>query len=114
MPAASLEDTSYSQEGIMAQIWIAFGQGTGAVRVSQKAALALHTRYFAHIAVSGALDVWGAQAMQVLERIRTIGRVAALRATERGDSTISAADVEGAMLLVESESDTSYCPPKGG
>jgi hypothetical protein len=112
MPPASLEDTLYSQEGIMAQIWIAFGQGTGAVRVSQKAALALHARYFAHIAVSCIDKAWGTEALQVLERIRTIGRVAALRAVERGDSTISAADVEGAMLLVERESDTEWCPPR--
>jgi len=114
MPPASQEDASYSQEGIMGQIWTAFGQGTGAVRTSQKAVMALHGRYFAHIATSGIIEVWGDNAMQVLERIRTIGRVAALKALGRGDSTVSEADVTQAMVSVELESDTSWCPPKAG
>jgi hypothetical protein len=37
---------AYTQEGIMAQILVAFGQGTGAIRVSQDAALELRRWYF--------------------------------------------------------------------
>jgi len=114
MPPASKEDTSYTQQGIMAQIWVAFGQGAGMTRASQKAVMALHGRYFDHIASSGIRDVWGEHAVQVLERLRAIGRVAAYKAMERGDTTISEADVNAAMESVERESDTEFCPPKTG
>jgi len=96
----------------MGQIWVAFGQGTGATRVSQKAVMVLYARYFDHIGTCGVVPVWGAHALQVLERIRTIGRVAALNALGRGDSTISEADVIEAIDRVELESDTEWCPPR--
>lgn len=100
----------YTQEGIMAQIWVAFGQGTGPTRASQKAVLALHARYFSEI--DKHVEEWGEHAVQVLERIRTIGRVSTLKATERADTTISEADVNAAIEAVEVESDTSWCPPR--
>lgn len=111
MPSAANEDSSYTQQGIMAQIWVAFGQGAGATRASQRAVLALEARYFDHIAKSGIIGTWGTEAVQVLERIRVIGRVAALNATTRADTTISEADVTAAISAVERESDTSWCPP---
>jgi hypothetical protein len=114
MPSASKEDTAYSQQGIMAQLWVAFGQGTGATRASQKAVMALYGRYFDRIASTGIVEVWGEHAMQVLERLRTIGRFAALKALERGDTTISEEDVNAAIEAVERESDTDYCPPRPG
>ena len=113
MPAAINEDgNQYTQEGIMAQIWVAFGQGTGCARVSQKAVMALHARYFNHIKTSDVIKVWNENAMQVLERIRLIGKIAALIAIQRGDTTISEADVQIAIVKVEVESDTSWCPPR--
>jgi hypothetical protein len=111
MPPAIHEDSSYTQQGIMAQIWVAFGQGTGLIRTSQKAALALETKYYDHIGKSGIIGVWGENALQVLERIRAIGRLAALKATLRGDTTVSEADVNEAIAEVQRESDTSWCPP---
>jgi len=102
-------DEGYTQDGIMAQIWVAFGQGTGMTRTSQKAALALHTRYFAEIEKHR--EEWGENAVQVLERIRTIGKVALLKATERAATVISEEDVNAAIEAVERESDTSWCPP---
>jgi hypothetical protein len=93
--AAVNEDTSYTQEGIMAQIWVAFGQGTGTTRVSQKAVMALHGRYFAHIAKTGIAAAWGDEAVQVLERIRAIGRLAALTTSQRGATTILEEDGGG-------------------
>lgn len=112
MSSAIQEDTSYTQEGVMAQIWVAFGQGAGLTRTSQKAVMVLHARYFNHIASSGIIDVWGENAVQVLERIRTIGKVAAFKALERGATSISEADVTAAVESVELESDTSWCPPR--
>jgi hypothetical protein len=113
--AAVYEDgNAYTQEGIMAQIWVAFGQGTGMTRTSQKAVMVLHERYFDHIERSGIIPVWGKEACQVLERIRTIGKYAALQALERGDTTISVTDVNEAIEAVERDSDTDYCPPRPG
>jgi hypothetical protein len=112
MASAILEDALPTQEGIMAQIWVAFGQGTGMTRTSQKAVMVLHDRYFGHIEKSGIMPVWGQNATQVLERIRTIGKYAAHEALKRGDTTISAADVAAAIAAVERESDTSWCPPR--
>jgi hypothetical protein len=100
----------YTQQGIMAQIWVAFGQGSGMTRASQNAVLALEARYSGRIDQE-VLDGWGTEAVQVLERIRAIGRVAALSATQRGDTAISEADVTAAISSVERESDTSWCPP---
>jgi hypothetical protein len=96
----------------MAQIWVAFGQGTGMARTSQKAVMVLYSRYFEHIEKSGIIPVWKEEAGQVLERIRTIGKFAALEALKRGDTTISQADVIAAIMAVELESDTSWCPPR--
>ena len=94
----------------MAQIWVAFGQGTGPTRTSQKAVLALRERYYGLI--EQRLPEWGENAVQVLERIRTIGKVSALKATERGSTVISEEDVNAAIMAVERESDTSWCPPR--
>ncbi|HYU32425.1 MAG TPA: hypothetical protein VEW48_09690 [Thermoanaerobaculia bacterium] len=105
------EDAPYTQEGIMAQIWVAFGQGTGLTRTSQKAVLALQARYYEEIPKY--VSEWGEQAVQVLERIRAIGKVAAFKATERGSTVISEDDVNAAMPTVERESLTSWCPPDG-
>jgi hypothetical protein len=104
------EDTQYTQEGIMAQIWVAFGQGTGPTRASQEAVLALRMRYFDKIEEHR--HEWGPNAVQVLERIRTIGKVAELQATKRAGTTISVDDVNEAIEAVERESDTSWCPPR--
>jgi hypothetical protein len=112
MASASTEDGSYTQLGIMGQIWVTFGQGTGATRISQRAVMALYNRYFEYIASCGGPDIWEGHAMQVLERIRTMGRFAALIALQRGDTTISERDVKDAIEAVERDSDTSICPPK--
>ena len=102
--------SQYTQEGVMAQIWVAFGQGTGMTRASQSAVMVLKARYFERIDAQ-VLAEWETEAVQVLERIRAIGRVAALSATQRGDTAISEEDVTAAISSVERESDTSWCPP---
>ena len=101
----------YTQEGIMAQILVAFGQGTGATRVSQDAALALRTLYFDAITTDIVSTRWAEEAVQVLERIRAIGKLAAFQSLQRGDTTISAADVLAAAATVQLTSNTEFCPP---
>jgi len=86
---------SYTQEGVMAQIFVAFGQGTGVTRVSPDAAEALRALYFDAITADIASTRWSGEA--VLERIRALGRLAAFQALQRGDTVVSAADVQSLL-----------------
>ena len=101
---------SYTKEGIMAQVWIAFGQGTGAVRVSQDAAMELHRWYYSAI-TDELLEKWDTEALQVLDRIRAIGSLSALMTIQQGSPTIRAKVVYEAAVQVQLRSDTPYCPP---
>ena len=103
---------AYTQDGIMAQIWVAFGQGAGPIRVSQDAAMELHRWYFNAITPQIVDQVWENQAVQVLDRIRAIGSLAALRATTAGATAISPLDVYESASVVQETSDTDFCPPK--
>lgn len=100
-----------TQEGIMAQIYVAFGQGTGAIRVSQEAALELHRWYFNAITPEIINQHWASQASAILDRIRAIGTLAALKATLDGSPTVRVQDVYSAALQVQAKSDTDFCPP---
>lgn len=101
---------AYTVEGIMSQIHLAFGQGTGAVRVSQDACRALHDRYLPRIDAE-VLARWETEAVQVLERIRAIGRLAVNRISSEGRIEVAAADLTEAARRVELTSDTVLCPP---
>lgn len=101
---------SYTRDGVMAQVWIAFGQGAGAVRVSQDAAMELHRWYYGAI-TDELLANWGTEALQVLDRIRAIGSLAALMAIQQGSPTIDVTMVYEAATQVQLRSDTPYCPP---
>ena len=100
----------YTQEGIMAQIFIAYGQGSGATRVSQDAAVALRTLYFNAI-TDDVITRWSGEAVQVLERIRAIGKLSGFQALQRGDTVISVEDVQSAAAAVQKVSTTEFCPP---
>jgi hypothetical protein len=93
----------------MAQVYVAFGQGAGAVRVSQEAALELHRWYYNAI-TEDVVTNWGSWALQVLDRIRAIGSLAALKATELGSPTITVTQVYESALQVQVQSDTPICP----
>lgn len=100
----------HTREGIMAQVWIAFGQGTGAIRVTQDAAMELHRWYYDAI-TDEIVECWGTAALQVLDRIRAIGSLSALKAVLEGSPTIGATMVYEAALQVQARSDTPFCPP---
>lgn len=102
---------SYSQEGIMAQIWIAFGQGAGAIRVSQDAALELRRWYYDAITQQVVDQQWETEAVQVLDRIRAIGSLAALKATSSGATAITPKEVYESASAVQATSLTPMCPP---
>ena len=103
---------AYTQEGIMAQIWVAFGQGAGSTRVSQEAAMELRRWYFSAITPEVVQQKWETDAVQVLERIRAIGSLAALKATSVGSTAITPQEVYESAAAVQETSMTPLCPPK--
>jgi hypothetical protein len=102
---------AYTQEGIMAQILVAFGQGTGTIRVSQDAALELRRWYYDAITPTIIDTQWETQAVQLLERARAIGSLAALKATGTGATAISPQNVYDSASTVQVASMTDLCPP---
>jgi hypothetical protein len=100
----------YTRDGIMAQIYVAFGQGSGAVRVSKDVCTALRKRYYGRID-QGVLKDWETLAIQVLERFRALGRLMALNAGLAGKTNLVGADVDSAARTVERQSSTPFCPP---
>ncbi|HEY3569840.1 MAG TPA: hypothetical protein VGP73_18040 [Thermoanaerobaculia bacterium] len=103
---------AYTQEGIMAQIWIAFGQGAGPVRVSHDAAMELHRWYYEAITPEIVHERWQTAAVQVLDRMRAIGRHAALLADQEGSTVIRPEYVYAAATKVQAQSQTPLCPPR--
>lgn len=101
---------AYTRQGILDQILVAFGQGTGAVRVAGQATAALRDRYEPY-ADDRVLASWGEVAVQILERIRAMGRLAALRAAEGASTVITRPMVTTAIESVEKVSLTDFCPP---
>lgn len=101
---------AYTQEGIMAQIWIAFGQGAGAIRVTQDAAMELRRWYFDAITPQVVDVEWETSAIQVLDRIRAIGSLAAMKATSVGATAIVPQDVYESAVTVQDSSGTPLCP----
>ena len=103
---------AYTRDGIMAQIYVAFGQGTGAVRVSQDVCVALRKLYQGRI-TNKVIASWETDAVQVLERFRALGRLMAFKAGVAGSTSIAGADVASSAQIVELESNTDLCqgPP---
>jgi hypothetical protein len=99
---------AYTREGIMAQVCVAFGQGTGEIRVAQEACLALYDRYSKMI-TDQVLEDWGDQAVQVLERIRALGRMVAAQTHLAGKTVVSADLLTASAPQVELNSDTYIC-----
>jgi hypothetical protein len=99
----------YTKDGVMAQMFVALGQGTGAVRVSRDACAAFHSRYYDWID-DEILAAWGAAAVQILERVRAIGRRLAFQASLEGRTAIDGAAVLAAARAVEEGESCPYCP----
>jgi hypothetical protein len=91
-----------TEEGMMAQIWIAFGQGAGAIKVSPEAALELRRWYFDAVTPHITNEVWEFYAAYVLDRMRAIGQLAASKAASIGASAITPREVnESVSALLE-------------
>lgn len=98
----------HSRDGIMAQILVSLGQGTGSIRIHQNACLELQGRYYERI-TQEVIDLWETEGTQVLERIRAVGRLAAAQAVGTGDTAIQAATIRLAAQQVERLSGTIWC-----
>ncbi len=94
-------------EEILGQVLVVFGQGTGAIRIPRKTVAAIRSRYLAM--KDRALPVWDTEAVEALDRVRIVGRLAAQNAVARGANEVSAEDFLAAAAIVEPESRTSIC-----
>jgi hypothetical protein len=88
-----------NQDTLLALAFIAFGQGTGPVRVSRAGASVLRSHYTARTDLVSA--AWEKVAVQTLERVRAMGRMAARLATGRGATAVSGEDVLAATTTVD-------------
>ena len=102
---------AYTKDGIMAQIYVAFGQGAGAIRVTQEAAMELHRWYYNAITPQIVDVEWAIWALQILDRIRAIGSLAAVKATTSGSVSITPGHVYDSAVQVQETSETDFCPP---
>jgi hypothetical protein len=111
---------AFTEEEIMGQVYIAFGQGTGQMRVSHTVVTALKERYFKFITDEVKETKWEKEAVQALERIRALGRLMATQTMLSGRTVISADNFAEAALTIEMESlppglASSLCgPPPSG
>lgn len=103
---------TYTQDGVMAQIYVAFGQGTGTVRVAQDVCTELRQLYYGRI-TDAVLADWDTLAVQVLERFRALGRLMAANAATAGKTALAGADVAAAAGMVEKQSSSDLCNTGG-
>jgi len=97
-------------EQILAQVFIAFGQGAGTMTVAHDAIDAARQEYADGIAASA--PRWNEIALPTLEYARAIGRVAAYLAVKDGRNVISKGDWIEAAKQVAQHPDKTYrfCP----
>ena len=104
-----MSEREYTRDDVIYQSLVAFGQGTNYTRVSTRAC-----REIARIAGSLAEErelatSWGTIAVQLLERVRVAGRIAAARAVEAGSSYIDFDDVRVATRKARLGSKSTSC-----
>lgn len=97
-----------TKESIMAQIYAAFGQGTGRIRVSRACMEALHAHYDP-LVTQELIDNWDDAGTHALERMRSVGRVVASRLAQSGRTVVEPQDVTDAAKLVGDQSPTPFC-----
>lgn len=105
-------ESPFTQEDVLHQCLVVFGQGTDCVRVN-RGAIRVFTEDMRHLISDRKLhERWETIAVQMLERIRMIGRAAAALATNDGRTVISDEDVNRAFSKVQLASKSGECPPK--
>src|SRR5262245_31880565 len=100
---------AYTREGVLAQMFVAFGQGTGAVRVSRGACAAFYGRYAQWIDET-ILAIWDPEAVQILDGGRAIGRRLAFDAGLAGHTVIAGEQLAAVARAVEEGAGCPWCP----
>lgn len=100
------------EEEILAQFHVALGQGSATLPMDHEALTAMDERY-RPILTESLRARWDEVGVQLLERLRAVGRLAAHLAGMEGRTAISAQDFLTATLRVESHSACPYCPRAG-
>lgn len=91
---------AWSVEEILAQCFAAIGQGAGRAHISRDAVRVVRAAYKKRLEKRAA--DWNDIALVVLEYARTVGAIAAQRATAAGRTAIEGEDVEEALAKIES------------
>ncbi len=92
---------------ITGQVYVAFGQGTGRLRLSVEAVRAVR-EYFLPRAHSEVFRQWQEWQDQALSRVRAVGRLAAGNARDRHSDLLEAEDfLSAARSFLPEESDTT-------
>ena len=111
---ANTKPRTYTPEDVVQQSLVAFGQGTNYLRVNAEAAQYVVDLMQATIERFRIQESWETEAVQVLERLRAIGRLAASYATQNGSTVITGEEVSRAAILVQRTSKTMICGSGGG
>ncbi len=105
---------TYTDMDLICQTMVAFGQGARDMRISHKACRAVLARYQPWIEKKAIRDMWEKEAVQILERIKALGRLAADCATKKGRTAIQDDDVEESIPVMERASATMLCEAEQG
>lgn len=97
------------EEEILAQFHVALGQGSAILPMDREALLSMDERY-RPILTERLRARWDEAGVQILERLRAVGRLAAHLAGVEGRTAISREDFLAATLRVEAHSACPYCP----
>lgn len=99
----------YLPQDVIHQSLVAFGQGAGCVRVSSRACREF-VGLMSRVEEAGSLhETWGEIGVQMLERMRAVGRIAASLLLEKGRVTIEKEEVAIAFRRVQLGSKTGDC-----
>jgi len=110
------QDPVVEAERRVGQALVALGQGSGAIRVSRGAVDAFRARYLEPVARqihadwSKGCDRWLEEGPNVLDRVRTQGRVAAQLAVDEGAMAIERRHLLAAVERVEGYHLGRWCP----
>lgn len=98
-----------TNEQILNQALVVFGQGTGAVRIEVFACESLRETLEGLFESRDFVSSWESIAVQVLERVRTAGRLAATLALEEARIAVNHHDVREALQRVRLSSKSKGC-----
>lgn len=109
MPAPGVGKSGVGElETVVAQLYIAFGQGAGSLYVSPEAIAAGRRQYEQLVAKN--LEKWPQASLKALEYARAIGRVAAHLAVSEGWNTIQGDHYTSAAEMVRKNCHVEFCP----